>query len=152
MVLTTAIDEILFANIDVTSSVIAWTLLWIGSDTSIQDALKHEIKQNVAAIQVAERNQDDVNERVFLEYIGSSSTLIHACYLETLRISPPAFFSLPEKIPKNMVIEGWKIPKGQPFVIDAWSLNHRSPIWGNDGDVYNPYRFIQQGKPASRCM
>lgn len=139
--LTLAIDEILFANIDVTSSTIAWIFLWIGSNMSIQESLSEEINSQ---LKMAEHDDDDISkDNIFNSYIGSTDTLLHKCYLETLRLSPPAFYSLPEKIPRDMVIQGWKIPKGQPFVIDAWHLNHSSPSWNDDGDIFSPLRFAK---------
>ncbi|WFD01205.1 hypothetical protein MYAM1_003967, partial [Malassezia yamatoensis] len=125
-----------------------WNLLWVGSNPVFCKALRAEIDSQYTMQD--DRNDLEVREAIFHDYIGSSETLLNASYLETLRISPPAFFSLPELMPRDLTIGDWMIPKGFPFIVDAWALNHSVSEWAEDADEFNPRRFQGLNPGASR--
>ncbi|SPO28025.1 uncharacterized protein UTRI_05168 [Ustilago trichophora] len=136
---TQTIDEILFANIDVTASVIAWTLIHIAQTPKVQDSLveefgtRHEVKP----------------DEVFSEYICATETMLHWSVMESMRLSPPTFFSLPEQSGQDKVLPGGvAIPAGTPVIIDAWTLNRLSQVWGTNSLEFDPTRFSHL-KPAS---
>lgn len=71
-------DEMLFTNIDVTSSMFAYALINLARNQEVQDALRAEILSV----------KRSVKETV--EYAQKEDTLLHKTYLEVLRHNPPA--------------------------------------------------------------
>jgi gliotoxin/aspirochlorine/mycotoxins biosynthesis cytochrome P450 monooxygenase len=67
------LDEMLFANLDVTTFLLSWMLILLSQHKSLQ----RELRAEVAA------NKEDL-----VSYISSKRTLLHWCFLETLRIRP----------------------------------------------------------------
>lgn len=62
--------------------------------------------------------------------------------MESMRLSPPTFFSLPEQSGQHKVLPGGGVlPAGTPVIIDAWTLNRRSEVWGTDSLEFDPTRF-----------
>ncbi|KAI9701261.1 MAG: hypothetical protein M1836_001931 [Candelina mexicana] len=127
------IDEILFTNIDVTSAVLAFVLINLAANPAFQEKLRSEI-----------RNEQATSAgRGLGSYFAKDNTLVHYAGQESVRMSPAAWFSLPEctAIPKT--IGGYQIPAGTPVVIDWRRLNSESDVWGDDGDRFRPERYAE---------
>lgn len=71
-------DEILFANIDVSAAVLHTMLQRLASNTSIQEALRHEIRSQAL----------DSEDGAVIDYIASQSSLLHRVVMESMRFSP----------------------------------------------------------------
>lgn len=137
--ISTAIDEILFANIDVTASVIAWTLIHIAQNANVQAELLDDLAARDAM------KPDDL----FNDYICATDTMLHWTVVESMRLSPPTFFSLPEQSGEHKILPGGEtLPAGTPVIIDAWTLNRLSDVWGSKPLEFEPTRF-RDLKPAS---
>ncbi|KAJ5787471.1 hypothetical protein N7457_002461 [Penicillium paradoxum] len=121
-------DEILFTNIDVTSSMFAYCLINLGRNSDDQEDLRTEIREK------------SVTSDSLLRYIQDENNLLHQSYLEILRNSPPRF-SLPELTAKDKSIGGYLIPRGTPVIIDVRRLNQDSPTWAPDGTAFRPSRW-----------
>ena len=67
----------LFTNIDITGSVLAFIFINIASDLPFQEALRAEIKER--------KGQASYN---VADYIAEQKSLLHCVILESLRISP----------------------------------------------------------------
>ena len=76
-------DEMLFTNIDVTSSMFAYALINVARNQQVQDALRAEILS-------VERSPEET-----ADYAQKEDTLLHKTYLEVLRHNPPACKSIP---------------------------------------------------------
>ncbi|KAK5636790.1 hypothetical protein RRF57_012502 [Xylaria bambusicola] len=132
------IDEMLFANLDVTIGGLSWSLLFLAAHKDIQVKLWQEIKEAKVGPGVATRGWDD--------YIQSSSTLLAASILEAARLKPLAAFSVPQSAPTHRTVKGFHIPRGTNIIVDVHALNIENPFWGPDGDTYRPERFLKDCK------
>lgn len=124
------LDEILFANIDVTATVMAWSLVELGKNDNEQKLLRQEI---------AEVGDPE-------KFCKRTDTYLHRVLLEILRLHPLLWYSFPEISPHDMVIDGFKIKANTPIVIDQYQLNYNSPIWRSTnitdfGSSFHPDRF-----------
>lgn len=126
------LDEILFANIDVTATVMAWSVVEMARNTQCQQNLREEISQN-------QEPQE--------EYVKRTDTYLHRVLLETLRLHPLLWFGFPEVVSRKMVIDGYEIAANTPIVIDQYQVNYNSKIWNppheakNYGHEFHPERF-----------
>ena len=71
------LDEILFTNIDITGSVLAFIFINTARNAPFQEELRAEIK--------ARKSQASYN---VVDYIAQQDSLLHCVTLESLRISP----------------------------------------------------------------
>ncbi|PYH35118.1 cytochrome P450 monooxygenase hasH [Aspergillus neoniger CBS 115656] len=120
--------ESIFANLDVTTSVITGCVLHIAENKRIQKKLQMEIDEH----------QDNL-----AEYIKRQDTFLHWCFLESIRLEPiPAIaFSLAGRCTEDKILGGYHIPANTSVVIDAYSININNPYWGPDTKDYRPERF-----------
>ncbi|PLB38073.1 cytochrome P450 [Aspergillus candidus] len=132
-------DELLFTNIDVTSTVIAFLLINIAANQSFQSSLREEI--------AAKQSQPSYN---LSDYVLEKDTLLHYAAMESVRMSPALWFSLPEKTAAEKIIGGYRIPAQTPAVIDWKRLNTTPAIWGSDGECFRPERFADISPMAYR--
>jgi cytochrome P450 len=132
------LDEILFANIDVTMGGLSWTLVFLAAHPAVQKALRAE----------ARRQSSDKKARTsyLLSSWTTTPTLLGACVLEASRLRPLAAFSVPQACPTPRVLDGFVIPTGTNFVIDSYALNIRDPFWGEDRDKFRPERWLERHK------
>ena len=134
------LDEMLFANLDVTIGGISWNLLFLADNQDVQADIREEIRSM--------RILGDIKKRD--EYLLSSSTLLAAAVLESARLKPLAAFSVPQSAPTTRVVGGFRVPAGTDFIVDTLALNIRNPYWGDDTDVYRPSRFLHRKRSEMR--
>ncbi|KAJ5202344.1 Cytochrome P450 [Penicillium cf. viridicatum] len=103
--------ESIFANLDVTTSVITGCILHIAKDKQVQKKLQKEI--------------DDHKDNL-ADYFKRQDTFMHWCFLESIRLEP---------------IPGYHIPANTSVVIDAHAINIHNPYWGPETKKYRPERF-----------
>lgn len=132
-------DELLFTNIDVTSTVTASLLINISENQSFQAALREEI--------AATQSQESYNIK---DYIAKKDTLLHYAVMESIRMCPALWFSLPEKTAIDKVIEGYYIPAGTTIIMDWKRLNTTPAIWGSDSELFRPERFASMSPMSYR--
>ncbi|KAG2412227.1 hypothetical protein HFD88_009784 [Aspergillus terreus] len=145
--------ELLYTNIDVTSTVTSFLLLNISANQSFQSKLREEIQ--------ARQNEPSYK---LMDYVEKKDTLLHYAVMESLRMSPALWFSLPEKTATDKIIGGYHIPADTPTIIDWKRLNTTPEIWGADSEVFRPerfasisptayrYAFLRFGIGSRRCM
>lgn len=76
------------------------------------------------------------------DYICATDTPLHYAILESMRLSPPTFFSLPEQSGQDKVLPGGAaLPAGTAVIIDAWTLNRHSEVWRTNSFEFDPTRF-----------
>lgn len=127
------LDEILFANIDVTATVMAWSLVEMSLNLEEQERLREEI--------LNQKGNSDA-------YVTRNDTLLHRVFFEVLRLHPLLWYGFPEESPHEITIDGHKIAPHTPIVIDQYQLNYNSEIWNPPdkpagfGHVFCPDRFI----------
>ncbi|KAJ3174876.1 hypothetical protein HDU87_006668 [Geranomyces variabilis] len=125
-------DEILYTNIDVTSTALAWGLIHLAQHPTAQAKARKEV---FAAIENPEYGSTE-NERI-AHYVALSGTYLHNCMLEAMRLVPLLYYSLPEVTAEAKEIGGY----ATSVLIDAYTLNRNAPCWAPDGDSYRPERF-----------
>lgn len=130
------IDEILFANLDVTMGAVGWALVFLAAHPELQNKLRTELRE----WQKDEGRVEDSMRR----YMLSTSTLLHASILEAARLKPLAAFSVPQAAPTDRLIDGYLVPGGTDFVIDSFGLNLNANFWGKDANTFRPERFLEK--------
>ncbi|RPB29333.1 cytochrome P450 [Terfezia boudieri ATCC MYA-4762] len=131
-----SLDEILFTNVDVTSSIFAYVLINLARDREFQSALRQEILSYSHGLDA---------------YITDDEALLHFAYLEALRVNPASWFSIPETTgPDPKYIGSFLIPPHTSVIIDLKILNTQSPIWGSDGHIFRPLRWRGMSPSAVR--
>ncbi|KAJ5751315.1 cytochrome P450 oxidoreductase GliC [Penicillium manginii] len=126
-----SMDEILFANLDVTIGSLSWVLIFMATHPKVQDQLREEIG-SISKKSYAIRN----------EYISGSSSLLMACLLESARLRPIASFSGAQSPPTDREVGSYVIPAGMNVTVDIHGLNTDDPSWGDDRHQFNPRRFL----------
>lgn len=134
------IDEMLFANLDVTMGGISWSLLYLAANEDVQGQIRQEIAQA--------RSTTEATGPGWTDYIRSPSTMLAASILESSRLAPLAAFSVPQAAPTERVVSGFLVPAGTNIIVDTHALNISNPYWGPDGDTYRPARFLEGRKPV----
>lgn len=130
------LDEILFANIDVTMSSLSWTLVFLAAHPAVQKALRSEVRSSNKATRNA----------YLLSSWTTTPTLLGACILEAVRLRPLAAFSVPQSCPSPRILDGFEFPAGTNFIIDSYALNIRDAFWGPDRDRFRPERWLERQK------
>lgn len=136
------LDEMLFANLDVTIGGISWNIVFLAASQKAQALLREEILEKKAAVKG--------NLHVWNQYLLCSSTFLAASIYESSRLKPLAAFSVPQSAPTTRVINGFVISAGTNFVIEVYALNIRNAYWGEDSTSYNPSRFLDKKQTANR--
>ncbi|KAI5922715.1 putative cytochrome P450 oxidoreductase GliC-like protein [Camillea tinctor] len=132
------LDEMLFANIDVTMGGLSWALVFLAAHPAVQNALRSEIQSHPTT--------GKMRDAYLLSSWTTTPTLLGACILESARLRPLAAFSVPQSCPTPRVLDGFEVPAGTSFVIDSYALNIRDPFWGDDRERFRPQRWLERQK------
>ncbi|KAF2656945.1 cytochrome P450 monooxygenase [Lophiostoma macrostomum CBS 122681] len=135
-ILCQTLDEMLFANLDVSSHVLSSCLYFIAADTSIQRRLRQEIQASETELEA---------------YCQQRNSLLYYCTLEALRLRPIAAFSMPEYSHEEKILSGCLIPAKTHVIIDAYSVNHDPQVWGEESSKFLPDRFLSIQNIDVRC-
>ncbi|KGO38979.1 Cytochrome P450, E-class, group I [Penicillium expansum] len=119
-------SEILFANLDVSTNVLSWLIIFIAADASIQRQLRKEIRANASL-------RDN--------FCNSKDSLLHLCLLESIRLRPFTVFTIPEYSPHSVVFGGYTIPPNTSVVVDTLAINYNPQFWGKNSTQFNPHRL-----------
>jgi len=131
------LDEMLFANLDVTMGGLSWNLVFLAENPSAQAELRAEV----------------ISHEMSGSYFLSSHTFLHACILESARLRPLAAFSVPQSAPDTRIVgdggtqPGYVIPGGTNYIIDTHALNIHNTFWGveqTERESYRPARFHER--------
>jgi cytochrome P450 len=66
-------SEMLFANLDVSTHVLSWLIIFLAENVDIQQQLREEISERPGAL---------------AELCVKKDTLLHSCFLESMRLRP----------------------------------------------------------------
>ncbi|KAJ6020540.1 hypothetical protein N7540_006044 [Penicillium herquei] len=134
------LGEVLFANVDVSASVLSTTMTNLAANPSIQTELRSEISK-----------WKSQGEEEFSKYLTNTGTLLHRVIMESMRLSPAFWFSMPETTGEAKQIGGFNVPANTTVIIDNRRLNEEAVTWGDDGALYRPDRFLEVAPQALRC-
>ncbi|KAL6301175.1 cytochrome P450 [Sparassis latifolia] len=126
------LDEILFANIDVTSVAQAWLLVDLGLYPEIQE----EVRAEVLAV-------DESNPKALETYLSSTTNLLHLVHSESARLHPVLWYNIPEVISVDKTISGYRVPRGTSVCVSTYHLNTNPSVWGTDAQTFRPSRFTE---------
>lgn len=101
----------------------------------------------------------DVLARVHAE-LGASTGPEHecgpyleACIKETMRLFPVAgTLNFRENHAKDLVLDGYVVPKKTPVVVWSWLVHRDKATWGEDADSFRPERFLEHKHLASPAV
>ncbi|EAW16808.1 uncharacterized protein NFIA_001570 [Aspergillus fischeri NRRL 181] len=144
------LDEILFANVDVSSAVLNTLFEHLAANAAFQQKLRGEVEAHIQSRTHTPDTDTETDTNTHTgKYLSKQDTLLNYAVMEAMRLSPAFAFSLPEctAVPKE--IGGYRVPARCPVVIDAKRLNADPATWGKDGDTYRPERF--RDIPSSKC-
>jgi len=131
------LDEMLFANLDVTMGGLSWPLVFLATHPQAQDDLRAEIQQH---------SDPSARNAYLLSSMKTTPTLLGASILEAARLRPLAAFSVPQSAPTPRILDGYFVPAGTKYIIDSYALNIRDPFWGSDREKFIPQRWIERLK------
>ncbi|OJJ98301.1 hypothetical protein ASPACDRAFT_61826 [Aspergillus aculeatus ATCC 16872] len=135
------LTEILFANVNISAEVFRTIFTNLAANPRIQTALRQEIREWKA------KPDFDLSK-----YLAKQDTLLNRVLMESMRISPAFWFSMPEATAEPKKIGGYNIPAGTPVVIDTRRLNNGAATWGVTGvDRFDPDRFLKVASQELRC-
>ena len=149
------LDEMLYANLDVTAGGMSWSIVFLAAQRDVQARLRAEIagakdQYNNKASTSASTSTALDPESLPAAYLLSPSTFLAACINESARLRPLAAFSVPQSTPTPRVVGGYSFPAGTHFVVDAYALNVRNGYWGPDAADYKPERFLGREAVGTR--
>lgn len=121
-------DEMLYANLDVTTAALSWNLVFLAANPICKQRLEKEIR----ALTEEEEEQ----------YLARGDTYLAACVLESSRLRPVSPFTIPQAAPTDRVVDDYVVPAHTNIIVDTWSLNVRSDTWAPDNTTYRPDRFL----------
>ena len=121
-------DEMLYANLDVTTAALSWNLVFLAANPACKKRLEQEVRA------LTEDEED--------KYIARGDTYLAACVLESLRLRPVAPYSIPQSPSTDRIVGDYLVPANTNVIVDAWALNVRNEAWGPDNTTYRPERFI----------
>lgn len=127
-------DEVLFANLDVTTGAISWLMVNMAGNRETQSRLHTEMSSVLG-------DGGPSDSEAFGEYVNATGTFLAACVAESSRVRPVAAFSVPQAPPTDRVVGGYRIPGGTSVMVDAYALNIRNPFWGADAASFRPERW-----------
>ncbi|KAL9086202.1 MAG: hypothetical protein Q9165_007267 [Trypethelium subeluteriae] len=120
------LDEMLMANLDVTTHILTWCITLIADNAQAQQELRDEIAAN----------RDN-----FHEYLTKQDTHLHRCFFEALRLRPLAVFSIGASAPSIKNFHGILVKPNTMVIVDVLAINVRNPFWGPDSASFIPDRF-----------
>lgn len=123
------LDEMLYANLDVTLGGLSWNLVFLAAHPASQQKLYDEVTSHSATLTA---------------YLNSSESFLQACVTESSRLRPLAAFSVPQATPTPRVVGGYHLPAGTHYIVDSYALNQRNPYWGADAELYKPERHFRK--------
>jgi cytochrome P450 len=114
---------------ETTSTALFWAILFLVNNPDVQETVHKEIENIVGS-----GRQPLIEHRNNLPYC-------EAVMNETLRLGNIAPFSLPHTAQEDIVIDGYRIPKGSIVVPSLNSAMHDEKIFPNS-NTFDPTRFL----------
>ncbi|GJJ05844.1 hypothetical protein Clacol_000031 [Clathrus columnatus] len=124
---------IYFAGIDTTELTIQFFFIAMILYPDIQKAAQEELKKVIGT-----NSFPTFKDRPNLPYIN-------ALCKEVLRWYPVTPLGFPHVLKQDDVVDGYFVPKGTLVMGNTLSFLRSEDIYGPDGDIFNPERFLKEG-------
>ncbi|XVF82496.1 hypothetical protein PTKIN_Ptkin16aG0053700 [Pterospermum kingtungense] len=128
--IVTLCSEFLTAGTDTTSTALQWIMANLVKYPYIQEKLFEEIK-GVVQDGEAKVKEDDLGKMPYLR----------AVILEGLRRHPPGHFLIPHSVTKDVILDGFLVPKKSVVVFTVAEMGRSSKVWENPME-FKPERFL----------
>ncbi len=128
----------ILAGHESTASGLTWAFYLLAKNPKIQESLYQEIINHIQNSQAPK-----------LEQLSSLVLLNQVCK-EVLRLYPP-FWYLERKTSEEVIIDGFKIPKGQRISLSPYFIHRNPEVWENP-DEFIPQRFEENLHSARHKM
>jgi cytochrome P450 len=139
--LTHTLDEILFANVDISGASLAWLLYFLAVYPDIQHMLLQEIRTNV----------NPYSNAAILEYLAKSDTYMTCVEYEAARLGNVFPFTMPEVTNEPLTVGDYILPAKATVSMDFAAMNRNPEVW-EDPDLFNPSRFKTSSKLISSVL
>ena len=130
-------DEIsmsILAGYETTSTALSWFIYYMSKYPNVQQKIKHELKEYCLTSDI-QLTQQILEQLIYVD-----------CVLkEVLRFAPIAP-GIVRQATSDDIIDGYKINKGDIFLIATHNLHLNSKYWNIDPNEFYPERFLDQDK------
>ncbi|CAL1711674.1 unnamed protein product [Somion occarium] len=139
---------ILLAGHETTGNTLAWALMELAKNPSIQNRLRSEVHSMQAAIHA--RGDRELTASDF-----ESMPYTTAVVKEVLRMYPASFHqhrqaanndvlpvSKPITLKSGRIVSEIPIPRGTKVLLSVTAYNRNKDVWGEDAHVFNPDRWL----------
>ncbi|XP_059156008.1 cytochrome P450 2U1-like [Physella acuta] len=135
--LSVAVEDLFAAGAETTSTTVVWAMLYSLHHPHIQDAIHHELLQNVGVSRLPA-----LDDKPNLTYLN-------AFIMELQRISAITPYGLIHECNRDTTLGGFAVPKGTQVMPNLDYIFHDPRVWG-DPESFRPERFIdEQGRVVS---
>nr|XP_054771827.1 cytochrome P450 2U1-like [Lytechinus pictus] len=124
-----AVADLFAAGTETTATTLKWALMYMVLHRDVQEKIHKEL--------------DDVVGRNRLPRLTDKPNLPYteATLLEIQRFASITPLGVPHAPVKDVVLNGYDIPKGTVIIPNLWAIHHDPDLWKNP-DEFNPERFL----------
>ncbi|XP_054771827.2 cytochrome P450 2U1-like [Lytechinus pictus] len=124
-----AVADLFAAGTETTATTLKWALMYMVLHRDVQEKIHKEL--------------DDVVGRNRLPRLTDRPNLPYteATLLEIQRFASITPLGVPHAPVKDVVLNGYDIPKGTVIIPNLWAIHHDPDLWKNP-DEFNPERFL----------
>lgn len=144
-------STIFVAGHDTTASTLTWVLWLLASHVEAQSRIRDEIRQAQSAGRARGEHQlqlNDIENMVFLQAFLKETLRLYPIVFQTSRVaSKDTVLPLSRDIETvdGQTVREIHVPAGAEIIVAIGSYNRDKSIWGEDGDVFNPDRWLEGG-------
>ncbi|XP_056403081.1 cytochrome P450 1B1-like [Hyla sarda] len=135
----TTVMDLLGAGQDTNSTALSWIILLLIKYPEIQKKLQEEIDRVVG-----QERMPCAEDRAKLPYV-------QAFIYESLRFSSFVPLTIPHSTTRDVVIDGFYIPRDTIVFVNQWSVNHDVDKWTNP-DQFQPERFLDENDHLNKDL
>uniref|UniRef100_UPI00358FEDFD cytochrome P450 1A1-like n=1 Tax=Myxine glutinosa TaxID=7769 RepID=UPI00358FEDFD len=132
-------SDLFGAGFDTISTALSWSLLYLAKFPEIQEKIQKEIDATVDRT-----NFPRLTDKPNLPYT-------EAFMLELFRHSSFVPMTIPHCTTRDVVFEGYFIPKNTCVFVNQWQANHDRNVW-KDPELFMPERFINSDGQMDRLV
>ncbi|KAM4013392.1 cytochrome P450 1B1-like [Anomaloglossus baeobatrachus] len=133
------VTDLLGAGQDTNSTALTWILLLLIKYPDIQKKLQEEIDQVVGPDRTP-----TAEDRAQLPYV-------QAFIYESMRFCSFVPMTIPHSTTRDVIIEGFHIPRNTIVFVNQWSVNHDMDKWTNPNQ-FQPDRFLDENNQLNKDL
>lgn len=122
--------DMIAASYETTATVIEWTLSELLKNPRVTKKLQQELENVVGLNKMVE--EKDLPKLHYLNMVVKESLRLHP-------VGPTLF---PRKAKKDVIVDGYFIPKKSRILVNIWTIARDQDVWFENAQEFNPERFI----------